>query len=504
MKNLKNTLIIFIFFGGIQTACEGYLEKHPLDAISSETFWKTEADAEMALAGCYNALYQTWTFSYDRCYLDCLTDDCFAQWGGASYNMDLMSTGNLTSITSSIPYNAYYRGISIFNNFLANIDKVEFTTPGNKASYIAEVRFLRAFFYAELVNFYGDVIYFKELPSKPDDAKVAKSPKAEVLAFIEEDLAFAIENLPNTSYQGHAVKGSALALKARIALYESNWEEVVRLTEEIITDGKFSLAADYEGLFIERGQTDNPEIMFSTVYSSPDLSHNRYSGRAANTQFGWGSHIDPYWGLVDSYECIDGLPIDESPRYVADEPWLNRDPRLKQSIRLPNVTWPGGEPAGAQSLTGINMQKYVDLSQAPWGGGANTEFEQDYVHFRYADILMMYAEAKNEVSGPESSIYDAIDLIRTRPSVEMPKVDRDRYNSKESLREYIRGERRIEFALEGLRYFDLRRWEIAHEVLPKIKTPGGVSLVFESHHYLLPFPQAELDINPDLVQNPGY
>lgn len=502
LNTLKLTGIILLL---ILSSCDKtLLDKNPLDALSSETFWHTDADAQLALVGCYNKQYYNWSMNIGRCYLDCLTDNAFGQWGAASYNMDVMSTGNLTPTTSGIDFSSYYQGVSTFNNFLANIDKITSIDANKKNMYRGEVKFLRALFYFDLVNFYGDVIYYKENPATLEAAKVAQSPQKEVLDFIKEDLDFSIANLPNTPYSGHAVKGSAMALKTRVLLYEKKWSEAATLAKQIMDDGIFSLASDYEGLFLTPTQTDNPEIMFSTVYTAPDLPQQLIGGRASNTQYGWGSHIDPYWDLVDSYDCIDGKPIAESPLYDATKPWLNRDPRLKYTIRLPNVTWPGGEPAGAPSLTGINMQKYVDLSQAPWGGGYSTEWDQDYVHIRYADVLLMYAEAKNEASGPDESIYDALDLIRSRPGVDMPGVNRVEYNSQDALRDFIRHERRIELALEGQRYFDLKRWHVAHIVLPKIKTPGGLSLVFSEENYFLPFPQSEIDINPNLKQNPGY
>jgi hypothetical protein len=151
------------------------------------------------------------------------------------------------------------------------------------------------------------------------------------------------------------------------------------------------------------------------------------------------------------------------------------------------------------------MEKYVDLSRAPFSPSTTpTLTDQDYVHLRYADILLMYAEAKNEVSGPDASVYDALDQVRQRPGIDMPKVDQSVYNTMEKLRDFIRHERRIELALEGHRYNDLKRWNIAHIKLPILKTPAGTPYVFEQKNYVLPFPQSELDNNPNLVQNTGY
>jgi len=493
------------------TSCEDFLERNPTDAISSGTFWNTDADAQMALAGCYNILYPFTPLSWGRSYLDCIVDGGYAQWGFINWNVHTICIGILNPTSGGLPanvFNYYYKGIANTNYFLDNIDKVKSIDANNKNIYKGEVKFLRALVYFDLVNFFGDVILYKKSLTTPEEGKIAQSPKEEVLDFIKEDLDFAIANLPNTAYSGHAVKGSAMALKIRVLLYEEKWAEAVILSKQIMDEGKFSLASNYEGLFLATGQPNNPEIMFSTVYHGPDLSqmtcHSSNGNRATNIEFGWGSHVCPYWDLVDAYECIDGKSITESPLYDSTQPWLNRDPRLKYTIRMPNVIWPAGEPAGAPSQTGINMQKYVDLTQAPFSYSRGSTYDQDYVHIRYAEVLLMYAEAKNEASGPDASIYDALDKVRGRTGVNMPQVDKEKYNSKELLRDYIRHERRIEFALEGQRYFDLKRWKIADIVVPKLKTPGGVPLVFEKKNYLLPFPQSEIDINSKLKQNPGY
>jgi hypothetical protein len=126
------------------------------------------------------------------------------------------------------------------------------------------------------------------------------------------------------------------------------------------------------------------------------------------------------------------------------------------------------------------------------------------VHLRYADVLLMYAEAQNEAGGPDASVYDALDQVRARADVNMPPVDRGKYNSQALLREYIRNERRVELACEGHRYFDLKRWRIAEEKLDGFEVPGGGTMVFRPENYLLPFPQKETDRNTELKQNDGY
>jgi hypothetical protein len=218
--------------------------------------------------------------------------------------------------------------------------------------------------------------------------------------------------------------------------------------------------------------------------------------------------MQPYQNLVDDYEMTDGKPITESPLYNAATPYVNRDPRLDLSIKLPGETWRNSAgvawTGSYNSFTGFLVEKYVDLSKAPFTTATATQTDQDYIHLRYADILLMFAEAKNEVSGPDATVYAAINQVRARTGINMPPVDQVKYNTKEKLRDYIRHERRVEFAFEGQRYNDLKRWNIAHIKLPTLKTPSNIPLVFELKNYLLPFQQSELDNNPQLVQNDGY
>ena len=189
--------------------------------------------------------------------------------------------------------------------------------------------------------------------------------------------------------------------------------------------------------------------------------------------------------------------------------YANRDPRLYMTMKLPGETWKNPNTQVEQvidnpSLTGFIMEKYVDLNKVPISGATAPTSHQDYVHLRYADVLLMYAEAKNEASGPDATVYAAIDEVRARPTVNMPPVVKADYSTKESLREYIRNERRIELAMEGLRYFDLKRWRIAEEKLHGKPTVGSQPMQFLPKNYYLPLQQSELDRNPNLVQNPNY
>lgn len=513
-KNIKWLAVAAALLTG--TSCKKYLDRNPMDSVSSQIFWASDADVQSGLAGVYSRLQQNF-LGYERVYLDGLTDNAWLDNNTNQPNMSTLTTGNISAASGGAISNLYsspYRAISSCNYFLDNVDKAPIT-DARKNGYKAEVRFIRALSYFDLVQDFGGVVIYRKYPATLDDAKIAKSTKEEVYAFIEEDLDFAIANLPDDKYNGHAVKGSAQGIKARVLLTEQKWADAANLLQQIMNSsaGKFGLSNNYAAIFKTSGQTTaavNQEIMFSTQYLAPSNPQRTSPGAAGmDIELGWYSLMQPYKDLVDDYEMTDGKSITESPLYNAAAPYANRDPRLDLTIKLPGEVWKnpttGATWAGSYNpATGFITEKYVDLSRAPFSTTTATSTDQDYVHLRYADILLMYAEAKNEVSGPDATVYNAINQVRGRTGINMPPVDQAKYNTREKLRDYIRHERRIEFALEGQRYNDLKRWNIAHIKLPTLKTPSNVPLKFDVKNYLLPFQQSELDNNPKLVQNDGY
>lgn len=268
------------------------------------------------------------------------------------------------------------------------------------------------------------------------------------------------------------------------------------------------------------------------------------------------SNKKPPQQLVDTYSAIDGLPIDESPLYDPAEPFANRDPRLDYTLVLPGtrfinhdfntnpevkeVLFYGVDPPVMventeathpySSFTGYLWRKFADPEDFPEVNNSGV----DIIIFRYAEVLLNFAEAKIELNELDQSVYDAINAIRTRPTVEMPAITTGK--SQQELRNLVRMERRWELAGEGFRYFDIHRWNIAHEVMPgpvlgrvpagflseapeidEIGTPSYDNVsnadlmdVIEirtfnpERDYLWPIPRIELETNPLLEQNPGY
>lgn len=490
---------------GLLSSCKkSYLDKKPTDAISSATFWKTDADVQMGLTGVYRRL-QSGFFGHYKLWLDAYSDNAYDRHSYFNFGELTQGVVNAGNVSGNF-YNAPYQGIGSANYFLDNVDAAPIA-DADKNRYKAEARFLRALFYFDLVQSYGGVILYKTAPKSVDESKIKQSTKDEVLTFIHEELDFAITNLPDALYAGHAVKVSAQVLKAKVFLFQQNWAQASALTSTVMGSGKFMLyQGGYSNLFLTATQQGNPEIIFSTKYLAPN---NPQGGEGLLVEIGWYGCIAPYQNMVDEYEMANGKMITEAGSgYDAANPYNNRDPRLKMTIKVPNDPFINPDGSVFQHsdplLTGFTQKKYLDFTKLPFDRSKIPLTDQNIIHFRYADVLLMYAEAKNEATGPDATIYTALNSIRSRTGVNMPPVDQAVYNTKDKLRDFIRHERRVELGLEGHRYFDLKRWNLMPTKLAPLKNPGGTPLVFGEKNNVLPLPQGELDKNSKLTQNKDY
>lgn len=495
MNNYK--IILFItFFALLFSGCDkDFLERHPSDQIVSESFWMNEKDAYLALMGVYSRLYAN-PFDYGFWRIEMLTDNA-RNFGKLETQFNQISEGQVYSATGGPIdswYGTCYKGIASCNFFFENIDKVKNIDNELKNQYIAEVRFFRAWFYFFLQQTYGGVIIYETIPTV-DGSKIKQSTSEEVRNFILQDLDAAIPNLPNSSYTGRIVRNSAHAFKAKVLLFTKQWAKAAEEAGIVMASGKCSLYPSYLDLFLSEAQSTNPdEILFSTQYAYPDKLH------IGGQQIILYEKTNPRKELLNAYLCIDGLPTNESPLFDPDDPYSNRDPRCLQTVNPTRTRLIDGASYTYPSTTGLSWNKFIEDK---WSYFLSDNIDDyDIIHLRYADVLLMYAEAQNEAVGPDQSVYDAINKVRARSN--MPPVAQGL--SVDEMRETIRLERRIELAGEGHRWFDIKRWGIANEVLLKVDEPGrglGV-LKMLPHQYIWPFPQTEIDINPNLVQNPVY
>lgn len=486
MKTIK--YIAGLFLAGALTFTSCYdMDVFPQDQLGPSTFWKTERDIQMGVAGVYSKMKQGYK-DLSRYWLDGISDNAYCMHPNQSAFMNIQS-GNL-EVTTTGPikdvFSGNYSAIAACNNFLKNFPDAKIAakiTDAKANEYEAEVRFLRAWSYFELVQRYGDIPLYKEAIESVEASKVKQSSASEVYTFIKEDLDFAINYLPNIAYgSGHAVKSSALGLKARMALFLGEWDNVISNTKEIISSGTYQLADNYESIFIKReGQKNNPEILFSVTYMNPDYRHD------AEMQFYYWSALTPTEDLIAQYDVENDKRAKSWYAYAGKggKTWTN----------------PMGETAEVEqnTLTGWILVKHFDKNNADKYSQSAYDFrtDNDVIIIRYADIYLMYIEAMVEKGGGSTSDTDAVKYmneIKSRAGIpEITTISR----------EELRLERRRELAFEGSRHFDLIRWKTAKDVMSNLVTPAG-KCRFDDRSYLWPFPLSEMDINPNLDQKPGY
>jgi hypothetical protein len=383
----------------------------------------------------------------------------------------------------------------------------------------------------------------------PDEAKnIARSPRADVIAFVLAELDLAAAALPAKEQyaandNGRITKGASLALKTRVLLYEGNrMAEVVTVCEDLMNNkpvnGNYSLVSNYTDLFSDKTvNKTNPESMLSLQYVPNLRTWGDYIDFAPISAGARTNNLSPSQELVDAYIMKNGKAIREAGSgYNDNEPAVNRDPRLAATIVFDKFNWvnpdnstqtiyikPGSTPAGASAAneysnagqgtaTGYYWRKYWDPNAAAGiASGTNIHL------IRWAEVLLNYAEAKQALGQMTAEVWDkTIRVIRSRAGfTEAGALD---FPGTANMREIIRNERRVEFALEGLRIDDIRRWKIAETVLNgwvhgakygDASVDNGYLRVqlrqFDAaKHYLWPVPPSERALNPNLSQNSGY
>ncbi len=552
-----------------------YLNRFPESDPNSATYYTTADQLTLAINAAYNNLsYQQDGFPYQM-QLEGTSD---LVWQRPTTDAQTIGLGQHTSNTTMIRtiWTQSYIGIGRCNALLGNMIKAKSVTTAAQYSRIeGEAKFLRAYYYGTLISLYGDVpLIVKSIPA--EESYLARTPKAEVLNAIFSDLDSAAAKLP-LSYTGtdigRATKTSALAFKSRIALYNAKWDVAAAASKAVIDLGYHALYPNYRNLFMYVGENSRESIL-AFDYKLTIRTNAAPQNNQARNSSGFSGLI-PTRALADSYECRDGLTIDKSTLYSTVDPFKNRDPRMRQTLLGDGDTWfgaggitfnmtfhpdsttcsrytptfakiPNLEVTNAFSTySGFIMKKYLD----PQDMAVPNQSELAFMLIRYAEVLLNYAEAKIELNQIDASVLDAINLVRARgygvAATQTTLYPAIKTTNQTELRAIVRRERKIELAGEGLRVFDIRRWNIAEKVmngilfgkamnkaiyysLPKpaldensspdytsftslLSVVGNFKImdnprVFKSHNLLWPIPQAELDVNknPGFKQNPGY
>lgn len=502
-KILKYCLILITMV--LAVSCEdAFLERQPLDSPSADTFWTSVVNAESWVNNLYNGLATT-----DDAQFEAFSDNAF---GRAGFGANRIANGTFETIDPKVNSFWNYRKIRESLEFFEFVGQVPDISQEKLDELSGQVNFMLAYQYLRLITLFRDVPLVKK-PLAIPESDIPKSPKTEVFNYLMERLDLAIDQLPIAWPQnetGRFTKGAALSLKTRALLYNEKWVEAAATAKQVMDLNIYELHPRFEELFLQSFNNQTKEVILARQYAQ-DVNINTMNRNYAPVNLGGFALILPTPELEKSYEMMDGLGIDESPLYDPADPFSNRDPRYYTTFLYPydNLNGVVYNPFGPEerfAITWLYYRKYTGelKNRAEW---------QSYVNWnilRYADVLLMYAEAKNEATGPEASIYEVLDLIRERAG--MPPVDRAKYNDQSTLRSFIRNERRVELAGEGLRYFDIIRWRIAEETLNvnlrSLHVPGVVPeknielRVFNpSRHYVWPIPQDAIDRANNLDQH---
>lgn len=537
--------IFYILFLIAVSSCNK-LELNPLDKISEADTWNDASLIQLYVNSSYNAFLH----GFQQDLLPSACDETFNihEYGNLSIvQKGEMTQDNVTDLSTKINYWSFgYSNIHNINIFFSKID----AAPGDatfKNSVIGEMKFIRAYIYANLIWRYSGVPIITKVFGLHDDFKVSRSSYDDCVKFIVSELDDAAKLLPDdqpVSQRGRASAHACMALKARVLLYaasaqnnpthdKAKWQAAADASAALLNVG-YQLNDDYQSTFLG----DNKEIIFARYFTQANTTNfNLEQGR--NGSNGWTSQ-NPSQNIVNAYEMAatgmlpyteqaDGtLILNPASGYDPNNPYVGRDPRFDASILHDGSLWAGRETetfhGGADSpetssgfnasLTSYAYKKFLIESISP--SGSTLKPTNPWIFFRYAEVLLNYAEAEFEL-GNEIVARQYLNMVRSRPSVHMPAIT----DTGEQLKNRIQNERRVELAFEEHRFFDVRRWKIADisESKPFLrmditKQSNGTKTYqilkledrkFLSQHYLIPIPRAEVDKSlGSLTQNPGY
>jgi len=442
---------------------------------------------------------------------------------------------------------ADYRQI-VYRDTITESGKNAYVNDVNDIGWLrAEAVVLRAYFYFELIKRYGGVPIIREVLDAGAPPMLPRNSYDECVAFIVSQIDEALPALRDSwrgfqsdRFLGRITQGAAMALKARVLLYaasplnnpagdETKWLAAAKAAHDVIALNRYALADNYRDLF---RAVDNGEFILERRYgASNNLERSSYPVGFEGAQGG----TNPSQNLVDAYETVNGLTINQDPAYDPQQPYENRDPRLQMSIIVNNSSYKGrtvelwsggldgpGKPRASE--TGYYLKKFVDEGLDLLQNRTSTH---NWIYFRYAEILLNYAEAMNEAYGPDAvpagftlSAREALNRVRQRPGVDMPPVADA---AAAEFRNRVQNERRVELAFEEHRFWDVRRWQSAEQALGQpirgvatSRAGDGTmtytypeqavqSRVFENKMYRYPVPRVEVEkSNGVITQNEGW
>ena len=475
------------------------------NSFSPSSFWQNDDDAFKALTSVYANLQPdgNWGTIFTRYIIipSYRSDECVRRDDVSSWIKLASFTNDATNSTAKHFWNTNYSGIYRANQLFEGIELIPDMNAELKKAYIAEAKFLRAFYYFTLLKNFGGKIPLITTPIQgADDYYPAQSDYNTIMAFIETELKACLGILPSTyddAMRGRITDGAVSALLGKVYLYQEKYNDASTEFAKLIavSPSVYDLASDYNANF-DGDNRGNKEAVFEAMFGG-DASGGRKEYNYITL------HLSSFDG--DGYE--EAYPSEWLYQLMKNDTLSDGSysDRIFNTIEFPEglafsnngSTKPYEEVHGADA-TKIYWKKFVNWSEGQTANMYRSGFNVPII--RFADVLLMYAEALNEASGPSNDVFDAIDRVRSRVDI----VPIDRSMNKEQLREHIRHvERPCELALEGNRYYDLNRWGITKDALTQHGKRNAASFVVGKHE-LLAIPRSELTLNSDWEQNPQY
>ncbi|MDR1335565.1 MAG: RagB/SusD family nutrient uptake outer membrane protein [Tannerella sp.] len=545
MKKINQIICILAIL--FVSACNDVLDMKPLDKLSENDVWNDQALIQLYVNTVYRGSLPS---GFQGDLLSSACDEAYCIHNSGNFRLILrgeLSPDNVNDLSWTLNYwKTAYSRIRDINIFFDRISDAPVDEEFRKMA-TGEMTFLRAFVYANLIARYGGVPIINTIYELNQDYAISRDSYEECVSYIIAELDKAIPLLPDKqpeSQLGRASADACRALKSRVLLYAASplvnatndrarWQAAASAAGELLNT-RYALEGDYRQTFLR----DNGEIIFARSYSQGQdntTDFHLYQGR--NGSNGWGAE-NPVQGLVDAFETVSGeMPrldngeVNPASGYDPLHPYENRDPRLSASILYDGAVWAGREtetwrggldsPESSvqswnASLSGYYFRKFLHEDIPPSGGSVRPT--SPWIFFRYAEILLNYAEAMFEL-GDEETAREYLNLVRSRAGVNMPPIPAT--VAGEALRKRIHNERRVELVFEGHRFFDVRRWKIAMEtenvdqrgvdirIVDGVKTYDFNRAVlqrrFSEQHYWIPIPRAEIDKSlGSLTQSPLY
>lgn len=572
-KNIKTYICTFIVGLFLLASCNDFIDITPKNFISDEAVWATPESADLFLNDIYEQLPN---LNAETEHLDQFTDnsDVGALWmrGYSNIAMAQLTPNNFPDVPWKMwHWSENYKRIRRCNLFIKKVTESELPADYKKKR-IAEVRFIRVLFYHWLWKAHGGVPVI-EVPldniTMGDGIYYPRSTARQTFEFLDKELGEIAPDLPlqvGKEDYGRPTRGAALTLKGWIELYEASplrnpsndierWKLAAKTNKEVIDLGVYDLVDDYVNLFLEPNNNSVESIFARQHGPKKGTSIEGKQGPVMNgvgAQVSWGN-FQPTQELVDEFSMANGKAIyEDGSNYDPQNPYKDREPRFYQTILHDGAPWRdytiktrvGGNNsidlgyASDKTHTGYYARKRLSETKEP-SSYFSDESYQNYMYFRFAEVLLSYAEAENEVSGPTEAVLNAVNRVRTRNG-NLPTVQNS-YNTvtKDQMRDIIRRERRVELCFEDKRWWDVLRWKIADKLpdgsLGVLNRPEKGMRITENEDgtlnyavtevrkrtflpkmYLMPVPQSAIDQNPSIAaqnggednwnggQNPGY